>query len=229
MSKDRLSEHRKKASDLSLGLSDSAIYQKFLEVIQREQFSGRVLDFGAGQGELTKKLYDLDVFDEVHAVDLMARPSDVNSEVSWRQADLNEEIKDWTDYFDVILAAEVIEHLENPRLVARQIFSWLKPGGVVVLSTPNNESFRSILSLVFRGHFVDFTGPSYPAHITPLVTMDLKRVLSEAGFIDPGLIFTDSGAIPKFPRYKWQQLFGKSLKGLRFSDNVLVKASKPKN
>jgi 2-polyprenyl-3-methyl-5-hydroxy-6-metoxy-1,4-benzoquinol methylase len=49
--------------------------------------------------------------------------------------------------FDGAIAAEVIEHLENPRQVAREWFRSLKRGGTLILSTPNNESIRSLMAL----------------------------------------------------------------------------------
>ena len=39
--------------------------------------------------------------------------------------------------FDAIVAGEIIEHLENPGLFLRNMQRHLKPGGVLILSTPN--------------------------------------------------------------------------------------------
>jgi 2-polyprenyl-3-methyl-5-hydroxy-6-metoxy-1,4-benzoquinol methylase len=128
---------------------------------------------------------------------------------------------------DVIVAVEVIEHLENPRFVAAEWFRLLKPGGVVLLSTPNNESWRSLLSLVFRGHFNAFLDRGYPAHITALLRTDLERIMAETGFEGVRFSFTDSGCTPRFTRGTWQQISHGKLKGLRYSDNVICSARKP--
>ena len=123
--------------------------------------------------------------------------------------------------FDLVVAAEVIEHLENPRAMCREIFRLLRPGGWLVLSTPNNESWRSIVALVVRGHFVAFGETSYPAHITPLVRQDLDHVLAEAGFVDRSFSFSDVGGIPGMPTRTWQTFLGGRARGVRFSDNVI--------
>lgn len=82
---------------------------------------------------------------------------------------------------NVIVASEVIEHLENPRSLLRDVARLLRPDGILVLTTPNNESIRSLLSLTTRGSFAAFGESSYPAHITPVLRIDLARVVDEAG------------------------------------------------
>ncbi len=150
------------------------------------------------------------------------------ADLRWVQGDLNDRLPIGDRSFDLVVAAEVIEHLENPRAMCREIFRLLRPGGRLVLSTPNNESWRSIVALVVRGHFVAFGDTSYPAHITPLVRQDLDHVLTEAGFVDRSFSFSDVGGIPGMPARTWQTLLGGRAKGVRFSDNVVVTARRPK-
>jgi 2-polyprenyl-3-methyl-5-hydroxy-6-metoxy-1,4-benzoquinol methylase len=121
----------------------------------------------------------------------------------------------------------LIEHLENPRQVAREWYRILKPGSTLILSTPNNESIRSLLALMVRGHYAAFGDDSYPAHITALLRLDVLRILREAGFSDVRFRFTNSGGVPKLPRANWQQVSFGLLKGCRFSDNLIATAVKP--
>ncbi len=39
--------------------------------------------------------------------------------------------------FDVIIAGEIIEHLENPGLFLRNMLPHIEPGGILAISTPN--------------------------------------------------------------------------------------------
>jgi 2-polyprenyl-3-methyl-5-hydroxy-6-metoxy-1,4-benzoquinol methylase len=218
---------RKLASVASGGISNEAVYTAFEQVLRQLDLKGEILDFGAGTGNLTQRLQALGRFSCITAVDLMLRPDEIDESIQWISLDLNEPIDIPAQSFDFILSAEVIEHLENPRAVAREWFRLLRPGGILVCSTPNNESWRSLMALLLQGHFVDFSDTCYPAHITALVRKDIERLLGEAGFSKPTFVFTNVGGIPKLPWLHWQTISGGLLRGLRYSDNLLAIAHKP--
>lgn len=217
-----LHQHRQQAAKASAGISSEAIYACFERELLHRSATGAALDWGAGQGLLTQRLLNLKQFQSITAADIQHRSETTDSAIQWIQADLNNPLNLDAETFDVIVSAEVIEHLENPRATAREWFRLLKPGGLLIFSTPNNESWRAILALILKGHFVDFGDSSYPAHITALVRKDITRILSEAGFCLPKFVFTNTGKIPKLPRHQWQSLPLLSLRGTRFSDNVLT-------
>lgn len=222
----KVKSHRSRASAASLGLSADHLHDRFLQLLQAQELHGTVLDFGSGRGHLSRRLAAAGGFSSITGVDLMPRPDDLPGEILWLQNDLNEPDVAAPESYDVIIASEVIEHLENPRLQARAWFRLLKPGGVLLLSTPNNESMRAIIALVFRGHFVEFGESSYPAHITALVRQDLRHILMEAGFNCPEFFFSERGALPFWTNLTWQKIFFGLPSGLRFSDNVFALAKK---
>ncbi|MBD1873991.1 methyltransferase domain-containing protein [Nodosilinea sp. FACHB-131] len=217
-----LHQHRQQAAEASAGISSGAIYTCFERELLHRSANGSVLDWGSGQGLLTQRLMNLKQFQSITAADIQPRPETIDAAIQWSQADLNNPLNLEAEIFDVIVSAEVIEHLENPRAVAREWSRLLKPGGLLIFSTPNNESWRAILALILQGHFVDFGDSSYPAHITALVRKDITHILNEAGFCSPEFAFTNVGKIPKLPRYQWQSLSLGFLRGLRFSDNILA-------
>lgn len=222
-----LQQYRAYAAELSGGISSDAIYSAIVRLITRNSLSGRILDYGSGVGLLTRRLLALRRFDQVAAADIMPSPEDLVGLVEWTKQDLNGPVVYQDGGFDVVVAAEVIEHLENPRFTMREIFRLLRPGGTVIISTPNNESLRSIMALMVRGHFVAFSETCYPAHITALVRKDFNRTLKEAGFSEPEFYFTNEGGLPGWPSITWQWASFGLLKGLRFSDNILALARKP--
>jgi len=220
-----LDDARRRAAEASGGTSNEAIYAAIFRALEEFRAEGPILDFGAGTGTLTRKLLAAARFESVTAADLMDRPTDLSA--AWIRADLNHPLPMPDSSFQTIVAAEVIEHLENPRAMARELFRLLTPGGLAVISTPNNESWRSLISLAVRGHYIAFLDGSYPAHITALVRQDLGRILTEAGFEVPAFRFTDCGGIPGKPTISWQKISAGGLRGLRFSDNLLAITRKP--
>lgn len=58
------------------------------------------------------------------------------------------------DYFDIVISRSVIEHLEQPLHVFREFQRVLKPGGKVILSTPNKYDYVSVFASLtpYRWH-----------------------------------------------------------------------------
>lgn len=223
----KLYEWRHAASQQSKGESSEDIHAAIDRRLVEVGAAGDLLDFGAGTGALSRRLQGSGRFRSITGADLYPRAAELEPAIAWLQGDLNNRLPAPDGSFDTVVAAEVIEHLENPRAMVREIFRLLRPNGWALLSTPNNESWRALISLLARGHFVAFGETSYPAHITALLRKDLERVLREAGFQDPTCTFTDVGGIPGLPSRSWQSLLGARVGGVRFSDNVLVAARKP--
>lgn len=72
--------------------------------------------------------------------------------------------------FDVVLLIEVIEHLENHRAALGELARILKPGGVLILTTPNIMRLNSRLHFFLSGYhktkrrFIPFETPLEEAH-----------------------------------------------------------------
>jgi 2-polyprenyl-3-methyl-5-hydroxy-6-metoxy-1,4-benzoquinol methylase len=222
-----LKTQRQVAAENSGGISTDSVYSAFERLLIQLDLKGDILDFGAGTGNLTQRLQKLAHFSSITAIDIIEHSPNADDSLKWIKADLNEPTNLPSQTFDVIVSAEVIEHLENPRAVAREWFRLLRPGGILIFSTPNNESWRALLALLLQGHFVLFGDSSYPAHITALLRKDLDRILREAGFLHPQFLFTDMGSIPKLPQLTWQRISGGLLKGIRYSDSILAVTKKP--
>jgi 2-polyprenyl-3-methyl-5-hydroxy-6-metoxy-1,4-benzoquinol methylase len=59
---------------------------------------------------------------ELHGADIMKRPENISAYVNWYQQDLNDALRRFPASFDAVICSEVIEHLENPRSVFRNLF-----------------------------------------------------------------------------------------------------------
>jgi len=124
------------------------------------------------------------------------------------------------EFADVVAAIETIEHLENPRSFARELTRLLKPGGWVVMTTPNQLSLLGKLGLLLRNEFPAFRGLNYPAHLTALLEIDLRRIAGECGWSDVSITFSGKGRFPGTARH-WPRRLSRWFPRL-LSDNVLV-------
>ena len=108
-----------------------------------EQFEGGVvLDAGCGVGYGSDLLRDR--ADVVHGIDMSAREIEIATN-SYGRPGLDFKVGSITDtgfpsdHFDAIACFEVIEHVEDQAGVLAEFGRILKPGGVLVCSTPNEE------------------------------------------------------------------------------------------
>jgi len=217
-----LETHRRLAAEASRGISSGPSYDLARRFLTACGNPGRILEFGAGTGNFARRLIAEQVVSEMTCADILPRPDDLPRGIEWIRADLNDPLTSPDAAFDTIVCIEVIEHLENPRAAFREFHRLLRKGGNLILTTPNQESLRSLASLVLGRHFAAFLGASYPAHITALLEMDFQRICAESGFESPRFDYSNTGRIPKLTRFRWPQVF----RGRWFSDNLGLIACK---
>lgn len=221
-----LENQRRVAAEASRGISNDSVYLMAMKVITEHNLGGELLEFGAGTGSLISDLVTSGYPAPITGADILPRPAGLPEEIRWIQADLNQPLDLPDGVFDSIISTEVIEHLENPRAIFREFFRLLKPSGKLLVTTPNQASLRSLISVVLDGHFVAFRDDSYPAHITALLRKDFERICRETGFAGPQFFFSNAGAIPKVPHLRWQRFSPGLFSGRLFSDNFAMLATK---
>jgi len=207
---------------ITRGCSDGAIYEMVAAAICRlHRGGGTLIDVGCGQGALRN--YVQDRFDHYIGIDVV-RYSEFPRDCMLYLADL-EDVR-WAcglPAAEVVVAIETIEHLENPRAFLRQLRQLLKPGGVLIVTTPNQLSLLSKATLLFKNQFNAFQERPglYPAHLTALLETDLVRIAGESQLCDVEICYSDSGRVPG-TSFHWPARLG--LRGRGFSDNVMLVA-----
>lgn len=99
-----------------------------------------LLDIGCGRGFLLDQLADagvrglhgMDVYDDVTSERWAYAQGDVTRDLPFSNASMN-----------CVVAGEIIEHVPDPDHLLREIRRVLKPGGTLVLSTPNMVSWAN--------------------------------------------------------------------------------------
>ncbi len=205
-------------------MSSDAVYRSVVaEVSGRNALLEPLLDLGCGKGDFLALLASRGLRDLTGA-DAHEYDGRANS-FRFVKADLNSKLPFGDSSFATVTAVEVVEHLENPRAFLREAHRVLRPGGAIAVTTPNNESLTSLLSLAVRGRYSAFADRCYPAHITPLLEVDLRRIFAELGFADVKVGWSGVGRMPGVGLH-WQRISFGALGGKRFSDNMLVTAVK---
>jgi|LakMenE18May11ns_1017448.scaffolds.fasta_scaffold9883862_2 SAM-dependent methyltransferase len=137
-------------------------------------------DIGAGMGDSSRWLWDN--VRSGYLVDYEPQTGDIPPNLQYLAADLNGPWPINERSVSLLISLEVIEHLENPRHFFREMHRVLNDGGYAFVSTPYNLNLTARLLFALKGqhrHFQDF---SYPAHITPLLPVDFRRMATETGF-----------------------------------------------
>lgn len=204
----------------SLGISAEPIYRAVADAISdRHRSGGTLIDVGCGAGNLWQTLRPC--FDRCIGADVV-RYDGLPDDVEFHRIDLETGRVPLPDHAcDVVAAVETIEHLENPRSFVRELARLARPGGWLIVTTPNQVSLLSKLTLVLKNEFNAFRSSNYPAHLTALLPVDLMRIARECGLVDPSIRYSNSGRIPG-TSWHWPRPLG----GQTFSDNVLLMARK---
>ncbi len=112
----------------------------YASLIRRYAKSGKVLEMGCGLGDVLARLED-DF--ETHGIDVsdyaIERAKLHTPKSSLRVAKV-EQIGELPGPFDVIAAFHVVEHLEDPFAVLELCARMTKPGGLLVIATPNTDA-----------------------------------------------------------------------------------------
>jgi 2-polyprenyl-3-methyl-5-hydroxy-6-metoxy-1,4-benzoquinol methylase len=209
----------------SLGASSDAIHQMVAGAIDRRDIRGsRVFDVGCGHGSLRALLQHR--FVEYRGLDAVLYDGFPNV-AEFTRVDLDRE--SWPvapGSGDLVVAVETIEHLENPWTFVRQLAALTVPGGWVIVTTPNQLSLLSLMTLILKRRFVAFQDAHYPAHRTALLESDLRRITEASGLELVEVSYSFRGRVPltgwHYPgavARRWPH---------RLSDNLMVVARKPR-
>lgn len=120
----------------------------------------KVLDVGAGVfGAVQYLAEETEIQAELHAVDQSYTARDI---VKKRAPQINYKLSDVVelpyedDLFDVVIAGEIIEHIEDPAAFCEELLRVTKPGGHVTLSTVDTHCENAKLHGDYPEHIWEF-------------------------------------------------------------------------
>ena len=167
---------------------------------------GRLLDLGSGSGTLIEIMNRMGwsaegVDNDAVAVN-NARSKGLQVNLGTLEAQRYPE-----NHFDAVVMSHVIEHVHNPLRLTKECYRILKPGGRIVMVTPNGKSW---------GHrmFQDaWVGLDPPRHLHVFTPRSLCQLVERGGFQNLGVsttireadgVFVMSRAIQHTGKYVWR-------------------------
>lgn len=140
----------------------------------------RVLDLGCAGGELSRRLRAMG--HTVTGVDLVPAPGIEESVDRFIAADLDQGLpKEAGQQFDLVLAADVLEHVRNPGQLLSDIRAALAPGGSVLVSIPNIAHWYPRIRIAAGRFDYDRRGILDSGHVRFFTRQSFERLLGGAG------------------------------------------------
>ena len=128
-----------------------------IDLLPKQKIFENVLEIGAGGGNTLAYLKTAGIAKKVTGIELFELPGTeqgnpgidklIISNIEQMQPDV------FGGEFDVIICADVLEHLADPWAARDKIIQWLKPGGILLASIPNIREFKTVLKILLRGTF----------------------------------------------------------------------------
>ncbi len=141
----------------------------------------RILDLGCSDGALGAKLADQG--HSVIGVDVMEHDGVRDRLTDFHAADLDSGIPEAVGGdFDVVLAADVIEHVRSPATLLDQIKPLLRPGGSLIASIPNFGHWYPRARVAFGCFDYDARGILDEGHVRFFTRRSFGRLLTECGW-----------------------------------------------
>ncbi len=153
------------------------VFRGYLADLRQQVRVGRLLDMGCGNGDFLMlarqqnwEVFGVEISEAARAEARLRAGAEVYSSLS--------ELRGLEGTFDAITMWEFLEHLPAPLETMRRALSFLKPGGLVALSTPNTRNLASRRSPELWREYKP------PEHLQYFDFETLRRFLADRGHLE---------------------------------------------
>ena len=167
-------------------------YDVILEFVTK---GGMILDLGCGPGSMLKHLNNLGY---VVGLDLFPHEWEKTAKVKLGSSNTSALIKGdarnlpfLMNSFDIIIAADVLEHIQDIGRAVNEIWGTLKLGGVLVVSIPRENWLYKIFRVLYRGtwkYTSTLKGDDHYNSIDNLVTLLNEKFMMKTSRNTPSLL-----------------------------------------
>jgi 2-polyprenyl-3-methyl-5-hydroxy-6-metoxy-1,4-benzoquinol methylase len=147
----------------------------------------KVLEVGAAYGETLFFLKNSGQASEVVGVELF---QDTNNLDKYKELDYflfgdiqTLDLSKFENHFDLILLADVLEHLIEPLPALEKVKKLLKEEGEIIISIPNIRHYSSFIKIFIKGNFqYEDSGIFDYTHMRFYCKKDIIRLVKKSGF-----------------------------------------------
>jgi len=148
----------------------------------REMPAGlRLLDLGAAGGHLGRAVRDRCAYLAGVEPDPDPLPGCREGYDDWRSSDALS-AGHWDAPFDVVVCADVLEHLSSPERLLDRIRGWLRPGGTLLVSLPNVANVSVRLGLLLGRFPYAERGILDRTHLRFYTRRSARELIEQSGF-----------------------------------------------
>ncbi|MGD0313811.1 MAG: bifunctional glycosyltransferase/class I SAM-dependent methyltransferase [Acidimicrobiales bacterium] len=152
-----------------------------ISTLLRTRRPSKILDLGCSSGLLAERLTDMG--HDVTGVDVMEIAGVDRRTSAFVKADLNEGIPaEVGTGYDIVLAADVLEHLVNPGALMSQVKNVLAPDGVAMFCVPNIAHWYPRLRSTLGMFDYDQRGILDSTHLRFFTRRSIRKLVERQGF-----------------------------------------------
>jgi 2-polyprenyl-3-methyl-5-hydroxy-6-metoxy-1,4-benzoquinol methylase len=168
--------------------------------------TGKILDIGCGSGDTLSLLKSVGW--DVYGLDIDNGAIKVARERGLDKVSLGsyEDLKKYPDnYFDAIRLYHVIEHLDNPENCLKLAHKKLKPGGEIIIGTPN---ISSLVARIFRQYWYNL---DCPRHLYLFSPQTLRALVLNSKYKTPKIRFCSAAGWVGSIQYVFEDVLSKDI------------------
>lgn len=158
-----------------------SVHQKIIQFIGQNK---KVLDVGCSEGILAKKMNQNNC--NVVGIELNEEAA-LNANTHCQELIIGDvemiHLKpEYENYFDIILFADILEHLKEPLEVLERFKKYLNDDGYIIISIPNISNWKIRFQLLFGNFEYEEYGILDKGHLRFFNEKSAKKMVSDAGF-----------------------------------------------
>jgi 2-polyprenyl-3-methyl-5-hydroxy-6-metoxy-1,4-benzoquinol methylase len=158
-----------------------SVHQKIIDFVGKNK---KVLDVGCSEGLLSKrmnqnncKIVGIELDNEAALKAESFCQELISGDVE--SVSLNSQ---YINYFDVIIFADILEHLKNPLEVLKTFKDYLNDEGCIIISVPNIANWKIRFQLLFGNFEYHEYGILDSGHLRFFNQKSIIKMVSDAGF-----------------------------------------------